>query len=371
MTIEVARLHQVAMPLRSPFRTSYGVEHQRDLVLVEVETDAATGWGECVALGTPHYNAEYADGAYEVLRRFLIPLLLTAPDVMAADVGRLLAPVKGQAMAKAAIEMAVLDAHLRTNGRSLADALGVTATHVDSGVAIGITGDVVALVDAVADAVAAGYRRVKLKIEPGWDVAAVRAVREQFPHLALQVDGNGAYTMSDVGTFAALDAFDLLLVEQPFADDDLLAHAALARQITTPVCLDETITSLASATAAIEIGACAVVNLKPGRVGGLAEAVRIHDLCRARSVGLWCGGMFETGLGRAVNVVLAGLPGFTLPGDLSGSDRYYTADLTDPFVIDDGRLLVPTGPGIGRVPRPEVLSERSIRSAEWGRTHGT
>ena len=198
MTIEAVRLHRVAMPLRTPFRTSYGVEQARDVVLVEIVTDAAVGWGECVALNAPHYSAEYADGAHDVLRRFLVPLLLQSPDIAAADLAHVLTPVRGHAMAKAAVEMAMLDAELRARGRSLADELGVTTSHVDSGVAIGLSGDIDALVDAVAAAVDAGYRRVKMKIEPGWDVVPVRAVRQRFPHLPLQVDGNGAYTLADI-----------------------------------------------------------------------------------------------------------------------------------------------------------------------------
>jgi O-succinylbenzoate synthase len=234
---------------------------------------------------------------------------------------------------------------------------------VPAGVAVGITGSLDALLGAVDGFVSDGYRRVKLKIEPGWDVVAVRAVRTAFPRLALQVDGNGAYTVDDAAHLAALDAFDLLLLEQPLPADDLAGHVALARRLATPLCLDESITSLATARDAVERGACAVVNLKPGRVGGLVEAVRIHDWCHAHGVALWCGGMLETGLGRAVNVALAALPGFTLPGDLPASDRWFRPDLTEPFALVDGHLAVPDAPGLGVTPRPEVLAA-TTRSCE-------
>jgi o-succinylbenzoate synthase len=368
--IEMIRLHRVAMPLVTPFRTSYGVEHERDVVLVEVITSEACGWGECVALAEPSYSCEYADGALDVLRRFLVPRVLDNAAVAAKDLAAVMAPVKGHHMAKAAIEMALLDAELRARSISLAEFLGSTATHVESGLAVGIMGDLDALCDAVDAAVAQGYRRVKLKIEPEWDVEPVRAVRDRHPHLPLQVDANGSYTLADVGTLAALDPFELLLIEQPLAEDDLLGHAALSREITTPVCLDETITSANVAALALELGACSIVNLKPGRVGGLFEAVRIHDLCRARDVPLWCGGMFETGLGRAANLALASLPGFSLPSDLAASDHYYEPDLTKPFVLDRGRLAVPNTPGIGRVPDADVLSRRTNLTEEWSCSHG-
>ncbi len=226
---------------------------------------------------------------------------------------------------------------------------------VDVGVSVGIAGSVGALLDEVDGYVAAGYRRVKLKIEPGWDVVPVGAVRGRHPDLALQVDANGAYGRADVATLAALDPFDLVLIEQPLDEHDLAGHAALAPQLATPICLDESITSEAAAIGAIEAGACAIVNIKPGRVGGFLEAKRIHDACLERGVPVWCGGMLETGIGRAANLALASLPGFTLPADISASDRYFHTDLTAPFVLDDSRLRVPDGPGIGVAPLPEAL----------------
>jgi O-succinylbenzoate synthase len=355
MRLEAVELRRVALPLVTPFRTAHGTERVKRAVLVRAVTDAGEGWGECVALGEPGYSAEHVDGAHAVLRDALAPLLVGG-EVAAGDVARLLAPVPGHPMAKASLEMAVLDAELRAAGTSLAAHLGATRDRVPSGVAVGIAGSIDELLGTVASYLDDGYVRIKLKVEPGWDVEPVRAVRERFGgDLLLQVDANGAYTLDDVAHLAELDAFDLLLVEQPLAEDDLAGHAALARRIATPVCLDESITSAATAVTAIELGACSIVNIKPGRVGGLLEAKRIHDECRARGVPVWCGGMLETGLGRAANLALAALPGFTLPGDLSASARWFERDLTEPFVLDDGHLRVPTGPGIGVEPLPDVL----------------
>jgi O-succinylbenzoate synthase len=265
---------------------------------------------------------------------------------------------KGHPMAKAAVQTAVLDAQLRATGTPLGSFLGAVKDRVPAGVSVGIMDSIPALLDAVAGYLDAGYLRIKLKIEPGWDVEPVRAVRERFGDgVLLQVDANTAYTLADARHLAGLDPFDLLLIEQPLPEDDLAAHAELARLIETPICLDESITSARVARDAIELGACSVVCIKPGRVGGYFEAVRVHDLCRERDVAVWCGGMLEPGLGRAANLALAALPGFTLPGDLSGSDRYYARDLTAPFVLDAGTLPVPTGPGIGIAPDPDALRD--------------
>ncbi|MBA2283383.1 MAG: o-succinylbenzoate synthase [Acidimicrobiia bacterium] len=358
MRIDAVELRRVGLPLVRPFRTSFGTEVHKDVLLLRVVGAAGEeGWGECVAMREPLYSPEFVDGAELVVREHLLPRLFGAGDLGAAAVAGLLAPVRGHPMAKAAVEMAVLDAELRAEGRSFGAALGATRDTVDCGVSVGIAPSISELLDEVEGYLAAGYRRIKLKIEPGWDVEPVRAVRERFGPVALQVDANAAYTPADWAALAALDPFDLLLVEQPLDEDDLAGHAELARRIATPVCLDESITSARSASAAIAMGACAIVNIKAGRVGGYLEAVRIHDLCRAAGVAVWCGGMLETGLGRAANVALAALPGFTLPGDTSASDRYFHCDVTPPFVLDDGRLPVPTGPGLGVEPIPEVLDE--------------
>jgi o-succinylbenzoate synthase len=362
MKIEAVELRRICLPLVAPFRTSFGTEKERDVLLVRVHTPDAEGWGECVAMVEPLYSSEYADGAEDVIRRHLLPRVFAAPDLDADGVAPVLAAVKGHPMAKAALEMAVLDAELREAGRSFGERLGAVRDEVDCGVSVGIMDSIPELLDAVDGYLGQGYRRIKLKIEPGWDVEPVRAVRERFGDILLQVDANTAYTLADADHLAELDAFDLLLIEQPLPEDEVLAHAELAKRIRTSVCLDESITSARAAADAISLGACAIVNIKPGRVGGYLEAKRVHDVCAERSIPVWCGGMLETGIGRAGNVALAALPNFSLPGDTSASDRYYRRDVTDPFVMHDGRLRVPAGPGLGVTPIPEALEDVTIRT---------
>jgi o-succinylbenzoate synthase len=340
-------LRRIALPLVSPFRTSFGTETVRDILLLRVETDTGEGWGECCAQSEPLYTSEYVDGCEQVLRRHLLPRLFATPAVDGARVAEVLGPVRGHRMAKAALEMAVLDAELRGRGESFAQRLGGVRTAVDCGVSLGIHQSIPALLAAVEPFVDQGYRRIKLKIEPGWDLEPVRAVRERWPELLLQVDANAAYALEDGGRLAALEPFELLMIEQPLPEEQLLAHARLAALLKTPICLDESIVSADSAVDAIALGACSIVNVKPARVGGYLEARRVHDVCLARGVPVWCGGMLETGLGRAGNLALAALPGFTLPGDISASDRYYHRDLTPPFELHEGRLEVPTGAGLG------------------------
>jgi len=366
MSLGAVELVRVAMPLVAPFRTSFGTETSRDVLLLRVELDGATGWGECVAGDHPYYSSEYVVAAADVLRRYLVPALRTA-DAAARAAGRSLTPsavapalarIKGHRMAKAALETAVLDAWLRARTTSLGDFLGATRSSVPCGVSVGIMDSVPELLDAVDGYLAEGYVRIKLKIEPGWDVGPVRAVRERFgDDVLLQVDANTAYTLHDAPQLARLDPFGLLLIEQPLDEEDVRGHAELARLVRTPICLDESIVSARAAADAIALGACAIVNVKPGRVGGYLESRRIHDVCAAHGVPVWCGGMLETGVGRAANLALAALPGFTLPGDTSASRRYYATDVTEPFVLADGTLDVPTGPGIGIDPLPDVLAE--------------
>lgn len=365
MKLKGFELRRIGMPLVAPFRTSFGVEHDRDVLLVRAVTEDAEGWGECVAMSDPLYSEEYVDGVTDVLKRFLIPALAAADRVDAGRVGHILRGFKGHRMAKAALEAAVLDAELRAEDRSFARELGACRDRVPCGVSVGIMDSIPQLLDAVAGYLDTGYVRIKLKIEPGWDVEPVRAVRERFgDEVLLQVDANTAYTLADAGQLARLDPFDLLLIEQPLDEQDVLGHAELAKLVRTPICLDESITSAATAAAAIRLGACRIINIKPGRVGGYLEARRIHDVCRAHGIAVWCGGMLETGIGRAANVALAALPGFTLPGDTSASDRYFQTDLTEPFVLEDGHLRVPAGPGLGVAPLAERLAEITT-STEW------
>nr|WP_319959184.1 o-succinylbenzoate synthase [Micromonospora yasonensis] len=362
MRLHGIEVRRVALPLVAPFRTSLGRQTVRTAVLLRAETTLGEGWGECVAEDDPSYCAEYVDGAIDVMRRFLLPALGGELDAYA--VAERLAPVKGHLMAKAAVEMAVLDAQLRGTGLSFGGFLGAVRSAVPAGVSVGIMDSVPELLEAVAGYLAQGYLRVKLKIEPGWDVEPVRAVRERFGDIGLQVDANTAYQLRDARHLAKLDPFDLLLIEQPLPEDDLLGHAALARSIRTPICLDESIVSARSAAQAIALGATSVVNIKPGRVGGYLEARRVHDVCVAHGVPVWAGGMLETGLGRAANVALAALPGFALPGDTSASDRYYTRDLTAPFTLVDGHVRVPEGPGLGVTPDQDFLKEITI-ATDW------
>jgi o-succinylbenzoate synthase len=370
MKLAGVELRRIQMPLVAPFRTSFGTETARDILLLRAvasggSSGEAEGWGECVAMSDPLYSSEYVDAAADVLRRFLIPKLASVADLDGARVGAALEPFKGHWMAKAALEMAVLDAELRLAGRSWARELGATRDRVPCGVSVGIMNSIGELLDAVAGYLEAGYVRIKLKIEPGWDVEPVRAVRDRFGgDILLQVDANTAYTLADARHLAKLDEFGLLLMEQPLPEEDVLGHAELAKVVRTPVCLDESITSARTAAAAITLGACQVINIKPGRVGGYLEARRIHDVAAAHGIAVWCGGMLETGLGRAANVALAALPGFTLPGDTSASDRYYRSDITAPFQLRDGHLDVPTGPGLGLAPLPGRLAEVTT-SVEW------
>ena len=359
MLLTHARLHRLRLPLVTSFRTSFGNEAYRNALLIEVAGPDTAGWGECVAELEPLYTPEYTDGAVHVITHFLLPRI-NGSAVEASGLHQLFLPVKGHQMAKAGIEAAVLDAECRLNGTSLSARLGGKNDRVPAGVAVGICDSLGALLDAVEGFISQGYGRIKLKIEPGNDIAQVSAVRERFPEVLLQVDANSAYRISDVRHLAQLDAFGLLLLEQPLPDDDLSGHAELAKHIETPICLDESIGSPSDARDAIALGACQVINIKPGRVGGYLEAVKIHDLCVHAGIAVWCGGMLETGVGRAGNLALAALPGFSLPGDLSASDRYFHQDVTDAFVLEDGHIRVPAGPGIGVTPLLDRVAQFTV-----------
>jgi O-succinylbenzoate synthase len=347
MKLEAVELRRIRLSLVAPFETSFGTQLERDILILKTITDEEEGWGECVAGEEPDYSSEYVEAAQHVLVHHLLQPLLARPSLTAADVAGALQRFHGHRMAKASIEMAILDAELRARGESFAHHFGSVRTAVDCGVSVGIHRSIPELLATVGGYLDQGYRRVKLKIKPGWDVEPVRAVRERFGDVLLQVDANTAYTLADAGHLAELDAFNLLLIEQPLPEDQVLAHAELAKVIRTPVCLDESITSEQAAADAIQLGACSIINVKPGRVGGYLEARRIHDLCAKHDVPVWMGGMLETGLGRAGNVAMAAMPNFKLPGDTSASSRYYHRDITEPFVLVDGRLNVPAGPGLG------------------------
>ena len=341
VALEVVR---AVLALRAPFVTAHGIEEDKQVVLVRaVGPDGLEGWGECPALSLPSYTGEWADGAEAVLRRFLVPAALAGRP----------SGVVGHPMASAAVEAALVQLRLAGAGLSLASWLGAVRDRVPCGVAVGIASSVDALVTEVAAHVAAGYRRVKVKVRPGWDVEPVAAVRATWPDLALGVDANGSYLVDDLdGPLAALDRFELVEIEQPLPARDLMGTATVRRALRTPVCLDESITSAHDLEVALAVGACDYVNVKPARVGGIAAALAVHDLALERGVPLWVGGMLESGVGKAVAVAFAALPGAVLPGDLAASARWFEADLTDPWVVDaDGTMAVREA-GAVRLPAP-------------------
>ncbi len=361
MKLERVELHHVAIPLVTPFRTSFGTMTAKDTFLLRVITDEAEGWSEFAADPTPDYCSEFLAGAEIVIRDFLLPRIAALPSPSSAALAPVMHKVKGHELAKAAVETAFLDAELRAYGMPLATFLGAVHERVPAGVSVGIKESVPALLDDVEGYLAEGYVRIKLKIEPGWDVEPVRAVRERFgADLPLQVDANTAYTLADSEQLRKLDEFGLLLIEEPLDENNLHAHALLQQRISTPVCLDESLHSARDTASAIAMDACRVVNVKPARVGGYLEARRLHDVAAAHGVPAWVGGMLETGIGRAPNLALAALPGFTLPGDTSASSRYFAEDITEPFVLEDGHLPVPTGPGIGTAPLPDALRRFTV-----------
>ena len=358
MKLQEIELSTIHLPLVRPFRTSFGTQTSREVLMVKVTNENGTiGWAECVAMSEPLYSPEYVAGCLDLMKRFLIPALRDKSSITAEDVPIVLKPFLAGQMAKAALETAILDAQLRDQKISLAKYLGATKSKVECGVSVGIANNLEALVEEVKSYVDAGYRRIKLKIEPGWDYEAVKTIRNLYPDIPLQVDANQAYSRDDGKLLAKLDEFNLLLIEQPLDEHDILGHALLAKEVKTPICLDESIISLQAAEDSLALKATTIINIKPGRVGGYIESKKIHDLCVKNNIPVWCGGMLETGIGRAANLALAALPGFTLPGDTSASARYFKQDITMPFVMDDGYLTVPTGPGIGIEPDLDFLKE--------------
>jgi O-succinylbenzoate synthase len=349
MRIEQIEVRHLALPLIHPFETSFGREEVRQTILVAVKSEGLTGWGEAATSAGPWYEYETVETCWHVLSEFLGPQVVGQKVTAPEDVVRLMAPVRGHNIAKMGLEAAVWDLVAQTQGRSVSQLLGGVRKRVPVGVSIGVQESVAALLDRIGEFWGQGYSRVKIKIKPGWDVDLLCQVRQHFPGVPLMVDANSAYSLADVDTLVALDQFDLTMIEQPLAHDDLVDHAELQQRLRTPICLDESVPSLAAARAALALGSGRIINIKPARVGGLTVARAIHDLCQGRDVPVWCGGMLETGIGRAHNVALASLPGFVLPGDISASARYFHQDLVEPpFEINpDGTMTVPTGLGIG------------------------
>jgi len=349
MKITHLTLHHLRMSLKSPFETSFGRITTRDCVLVEAHIDGLVGWGECVADRDPGYSYETAGTAWHVLKDFLAPVIIGHNFSSPRDYHSHVEMVRGHLMAKSGLEMAIWDLQGKLENRSLREMLGGERGRVDVGVSVGIQSGSDALVKTVASYLEQGYRRVKIKIKPGRDIVDAQAVRKAFPDIRLQVDANSAYTLDTAVGLLPLDELGLLLIEQPLDEDDLWDHSKLQRQLKTPICLDESILTARHARQAIEMGACRVINIKTGRVGGLYQAVAIHNFCRQHVIPVWCGGMLETGVGRAANLALASLPNFILPGDISATDRYYDEDITDQrFILNpDSTIDVPALPGLG------------------------
>jgi O-succinylbenzoate synthase len=351
--IERLELRLLRLPLVRFFETSFGRVHDRTFLLVRVEQDGAVGWGECVAEWHPYYSSETTRTAWHVISEFVAPLVLGRVFHHPSEVIGVLRRIRGHHMAKAAVEMAAWDLFAIEQDRPLATVLGGSPALIEGGIAagvsIGIQDSLDELVDRAAIELAAGYRRIKIKIKPGWDVRAVERIRERFGPIPLMVDANAAYGPDDWPLLQQLDPFDLMMIEQPLDYDDIALHATLAGRIRTPICLDESVHSVGRAAEAIAAGACRIINIKPGRVGGHAESIAMHDLAAGHAVPVWHGGMLESGIGRAHNIHLSTLPNFTLPGDVAASRRYYAPDLIDPEieVESDGTIAVPTGPGIG------------------------
>jgi O-succinylbenzoate synthase len=369
VVIERIELRVLRLPLVRFFETSFGRVHDRRFMLVKLDGGGVQAWGECVADNDPYYSSETVETAWHITAEFLAPLLLGVEFAHPRDVFPALRRVRGHQMAKAAVEMAAWDLYARQEGKPLAAVLGGTRARVAAGVSIGIQDSLGQLVDRVGAELAVGYQRVKIKVKPGWDLAAAAAVRNRFGAVPLMVDANAAYRLDDAEHLAGFDQFGLMMIEQPLEYDDIRDHAALQRRIATAVCLDESIHSVRLGRDAIDAGACRIINIKPGRVGGHAESIRLHDLCASRGVPVWHGGMLESGIGRAHNLHLSSLPNFSLPGDVAASRRYYEPDLIEPpiEVGADGTIPVPDGPGIGVHVVEERVERATLRRLELKR----
>jgi o-succinylbenzoate synthase len=349
MKIESAVLYYVSMPLVAPFETSFGRVTHRDCLVIELFSEGLVGWGECVADRDPGYAYETAGTAWHILSDFLLPLVVDREIDQPQDMEEIARQIRGHQMAKAGVEMALWDIYGKQRGVSLKTLLGCIPTAVKVGVSVGIQETPENLVTTVEEYLIEGYGRIKIKIKPGRDVKETRAVRKAFPEILLQVDANSAYTLETAAPLYDLDELELLLIEQPLAEDDLWDHHKLQKGLITPLCLDESILSVRHVRQALEMGSCRIINIKPGRVGGITQSIKIHDFCLEHGVPVWCGGMLETGVGRAANLAVAALPGFTLPGDLSATSRYYHQDITvENFVLNpDSTIDIPTAPGLG------------------------
>lgn len=362
MNITEITIRQLKMKLKAPFTTSFGTFHDKDFLVLEAKDESGIiGWGESVAFHSPWYNEETLQTNWHMLEDFLVPLLMNKEIQHPDEVNELFKPIRKNNMAKSTIEGAIWDIYAQQTKQSLAAALGGKKDKIEVGISIGIQNSIDDLVALVDGYVREGYKRMKIKIKPGWDVEVMRTLRETFPDVAFMADANSAYNLEDAATLKQLDAFHLTMIEQPLASDDIIDHATLQKLIDTPICLDESIHSLEDARKAVELGSTKIINIKIGRVGGLTEAKKIHDYCEANNIPVWCGGMLESGIGRAHNVALTTLSNFVLPGDTAGSNRYWEKDIIDPEVIvKDGYIEVPQQPGIGYEINRETIESFTV-----------
>jgi O-succinylbenzoate synthase len=367
MKIESITLREIQKRLKAPFETSFGVSLDRRIVLVEVVADGVSGWGEVTAGETPGYNPETTDTAWHMLSDFIAPAVIGKDVRVASDFPALVKHIRGHEMAKSGVENALWDIEAQIAGISLSKLLGGTQQEIACGVSLGIRETPQALVKRVEDELRSGYQRIKLKIKPEKDLDYVAAVRKEFPSIRLSVDANSAYRMEDAPHLRKLDASKLLMMEQPLGWDDIYAHSRLQAQIETAICLDESIHNARHALTAIELKACRIINIKLGRVGGHTEAREVQEACRTRGIPVWCGGMLETGIGRAHNIAMSTLPGFTLPGDVSASKRYWDEDIIEPEVevTAQGTIRVPTGVGLGYAVRRDRIERLTVRKNSW------
>lgn len=367
MKIENITIRHLKMKMKAPFTTSFGTFVNKEFLLLEATDELGNrGWGESVAFDSPWYNEETYKTNWIILEDFLIPLLKGRDIEHPDEINELFAFIRKNNMAKAALEGAIWDLYAKRTNRTLATALGGDKKQIEVGISIGIQNSVEELLSLIDSYVNEGYKRIKVKIKPGWDVEVIRAIRERFPDVPLMADANSAYSLEDAALLKQLDEFNLTMIEQPLASDDIIDHATLQKQLKTPICLDESIHSLEDARKAIELGSCGIINIKVGRVGGLTESKKIHDYCESKGIPVWCGGMLESGIGRAHNVAITTLSNFIMPGDTAGSERYWECDIIDPEVtVENGYITIPDQPGIGYEPNLERIEKFTINKKEY------
>jgi o-succinylbenzoate synthase len=367
MRLREVKLRHVRMKMKFPFSTSFGTFEDKEFILLEaMDENGESGWGESVAFHSPWYNEETVKTNWHMLEDFMIPKLLNTDIEHPDEVSEILSGIRKNNMAKSTIEGAVWDLFAKQKGIPLAVALGGEKKEIEVGISIGIQDTVVDLVQLIEEHINEGYKRIKVKIKPGWDVEVLREVRKQFPNVPLMADANSAYHLNDIDRLKALDEFNLTMIEQPLSTDDIVDHAKLQKEISTPVCLDESIHSYEDARKAIELGSCKIINIKIGRVGGLTHSKRIHDLCQKHDIPVWCGGMLESGVGRAHNIALTTLSNFILPGDTAASSRYWEKDIIDPeVVVENGKITVPEKCGIGYEPNRKIIQQLTVSEKSY------